>query len=203
MDIITAESFTHLIPDLAMFFIPFMVFSGTYCFLAQKKCPVEKFFSVNSMLYSFIISILGRQIFHILGWKDSGDASVIIFSAVCGTICGLIETNQYIGTHIIEPIFHRTLDRGVWDGISDKDKGCYIDVFLKDGISYSGVYFKYYTSDEGDTWLVLSDVVMMNHGAVCRDFDMADDPTWQAVINTKNVDRIHVKYSKDSDRILR
>ena len=180
------------IDTIISYFLPASMFMFTYKLTAHYAKNI-KVISVETVLYSFLITAFARKI------SPSIDIVAICLSClIAGFLSGLLKNNTsfekwYRGT------FKKVYNDNIWYGITDFEKGCYIKAFLDDKISYYGVFKDDY-SDGKNTWIIISEFVKYNGSEVIEDFSV--DKTRQVAIDTSRITHVEIKYAKDSHKIF-
>lgn len=201
-----------MLPQVVMLFLPGWIFTWVYRFVSRR--PYKKIsFSIEIVVMSYVLSLVIPSflspIDEFLGssLKSSPIALlfvVLILATFFGYLRGLPKAEKVIGS-----ILGVRLEESIWEGITDIERGCYIQVFLNsEKITYRGIFRRFFT-DGHDTWIELQayttwSILETPHPRGNQDrplYSYKDRPENMVAIKTKEINRIEIQYSKLSNKI--
>jgi len=173
-----------------------------FCFLRAKENNDISFFTIWSIIISFIITsivkIFDGLIFsrHSL-WLVSEIIICIIIACISAfLIYRLLEFKAF--SKLIENVTRKSINSDVWRDIIDHDKGTALKIYLKNqAVSYTG---KLWVREEkgNDSWIVIVDYIC-NYIDDNKEFNGIEFFKSTAVaINLREVERIELFYEKDT-----
>lgn len=209
---IDIEKLLAILPQVVMLLLPGWAFIWTYRFVSRR--PYKRLsFSIEIVVLSYVFSLIIPPplafVDRLLGTslKTSSVALlcvVLILGVTFGYFRGLPKTEKIIGN-----ILGVRLEESIWEGITDIERGCYVQVFL-DGekITYRGAFRRFFT-DGNDTWIELQSYTAWSLSAESRTaenkdgllYSYKDHPENMVAIKSKNINRIEILYSKSSNKI--
>lgn len=181
--------------NIVAFFTPASVFIFSYGLFANysKKIAI---FSPETVICSFLINMIANSI--------RPGISFAMLHLVClfaGGIVGYLKNLPSVEAWIRRNL-NKVYNDDLWYGIADFQLGCYIEVFLKNTTkSYYGVFKDDYMHN-GSMWITLSAFTEYDNGMKNEKKSFADDQTRHIAINTDDIARVEIRYSKDSIKIL-
>ena len=200
---IDLETLLKLLPSIIMLVLPGTAFIYLYRFFARRPTKKEKI-SVEIIILSYVLQLIVAAGFDLVCKKTPSNIEVIIVSAILGVVLGLIRRSQNIEAFIGDSLGVRIED-SIWEAIEDREKGCYVRVFMgKDDLVYKGAYRRYYPLN-GDTWIVLQEYSVKKASNCNEDEDIIyshkGEPRHMVALNTKDVLRVEIIYDKESKKL--
>jgi len=184
------------LPEIFIYVVPGIIFLETHNYMCNKKTKIDNIFIMFSVFISFIIISIVKP-FVIEGiWKLA--LIVIIISFISSILLALFYRNKLFTCALSFIGINKTIHNSMWDEIMDE-----YDVFIKlhistDKVVYHGLYKGHEDKDENLYVLITDYDVKSYDGKDIHDYS-EDRQRW-AIINTKDISRVEIKYSEKSDR---
>lgn len=195
-----------------MLFLPGWLFTWVYRFVSRR--PYKKItFSIEIVVMSYVFSLIVPPFLSLIDGvlKSSLKTSpvallvvVLILGTLLGYLRGLPKVEKAIGN-----VLGVRLEESIWEGITDIERGCYVQVFLSDEkVTYRGAFRRFYT-DGSDTWIELQAYTTwsISKGPCPPEslgkplYSYKDRPENFVAIKTKEINRIEIQYFKASNKI--
>ena len=201
-----------MLPQIVMLFLPGWIFVWVYRFISRR--PYKKIsFSIEIIVTSYVLSLiipsLLSPIDKVFGSSLKSSPTALLFVTLMlgtflGYLRGLPKAEKIIGS-----ILGVRLEESIWEGITDIERGCYIQVFLNcEKITYRGIFRRFF-KDGSDTWIELQAYTAWTISELPRSKENHDSPLYSyknrpeniVAIKTKEINRIEIQYSKQSNKI--
>ena len=193
------------IPEMLQYFISGFIFLKVFCFLATKNNLNTSFFTILSVVISFVITstvrLLDAVILPQLEFIIWAEVVVCALTSVClAFVMYCVYLSKAIRT-FLSKFAHKSFNDDIWRDIVDYDKGTTFKVFLKGNeIIYIGKLIAH--EEKGlDSWFALKDYtcMYMDEGTTTYEFDSTEiDMPSIAVINFRDIERAELFYKVDT-----
>lgn len=189
--------FIDNIPNLISNIVYGYIFLSAYYWISFVKQNNYKNFIIKSVIANYILKAFYKVTFFlIIPNKYENHPIVIILLCIITLIIALIlgevlHTSWFNDT--LEKIhLYRTTNENIWDDVIKT--GMFLQVYMKDGTSYLGLYRKS-ESFEREPFILLSRYQKFDKDANVLD-DCFDDKNKFILLNTKDFERIKIDYSQ-------
>jgi len=188
--------FINSLPVVFVYIIPGVIFIKIHCWICCKKIYRDNHLVFSGIIISFVfVSILNLFIKN--NYVLLSSASII--SAIIVSIAFSFIYKSKVFEKVIQKIgINKTVNISMWDEIMD-DRNVYLKLFIPgDNVYYYGLY-KGHEEKVNDLYVLITDYEVRDYSDNLI-ADYTGNRTRWATINTKNISRVEIIYSKYSER---
>lgn len=192
-------TFIEKLPNLFIYVIPGFIFLKIHDFICSKKNQGDSQYFISSVSISFVITTFAKLLVEDDKWLLA--FYTITASIILSIIFSLIYKSKPFNELLAMLKTNKTVHASMWEEIKD-----IYDVFIKvfipnDQVIYYGLY-KGNEEKDDDLYILMTDYEVRKYdGKVVNDY--SDDRTRWVIINTKDINRVEIIYSSNSDRSTR
>lgn len=207
MDVNYVKELIEFLPTIFVYFVPGYIFIRMNCYAFTKDINKINNLLLRSVVVSYMIIVLVNFIFGICNIDFNLEYVIvkiilIFVSIIAGVFYPKVVMSKYCSNILKKLGFSKSFNPNIFDDIIDKENGTWIVVYIpEERVVYQGVLQRYEDSEDLENYfLVLSNYKLYDYKQHIVEDNLFVPNKW-IMLNTKDISRIEILYSENSQKV--